>query len=357
MIQSWRKVPENPEYELSKTGRLRGPDGASCMPDVSNRPVAAARYAVPVGRGRRVYLLVRDGMAKIWKVKFEPTVAWVREVRAEVMAAMEARRAAKRAAKASANARRKRAAENVNREDESVAGSPEFVSVLPDVVSENSESVNAVALEKRKTGLAPVDLSAPEEWRVLPGHPRYMLSNQGRLRSARGLMSPNVNGSSAATSKYQLWDPRTRTQTSLTIRLGMAEVWEIAFVPTSAWVKQIREEVLAEVASKRALKAEAPQAPQMPADEPEAEIPAHEPEAEKSKPRSDSGSSRPGRDTMNCPWATPGMLDKAGLPPGVETWDCGEMDPMTHRGENGVWVDVPARKRKRRAKQQAQEAA
>lgn len=348
MAEPWRAVPENPEYELSRSGRLRGPDGALCMPDVSNRPVAAARYALPVGRGRRVYLLVRDGMAKIWKVKFEPTVAWVREVRAEVMAAMEARRAAKRAAKASANARRKRAAENVNREDDGVTGSPELVSVLPDVVSENSESVNAAALAKRKTGLALVDLSTPEEWRVLPDQPRYMLSNQGRLRSAKGLMSPNVNGSSAATSKYQLWDPRTRTQTSLTIRLGMAEVWEIAFVPTSAWVKQIREEVLAEVASKRALKVEPTPAPQMPADEPE---------AEKSKPRSDSGSSRPGRDTMNCPWATPGMLDKAGLPPGVETWDCGEMDPMTHRGENGVWVDVPARKRKRRAKQQEQEAA
>jgi hypothetical protein len=283
------------------------------MPDVSNRPVAAARYAVPVGPDRRLYLLVRDGMKKIWGIAFEPTVDWVREVRAEAMVGMEARKAAKRAAKASANALHK-----------------------------------SVGRPKCKTGLASVDMSAPEEWVTLLDHPRYALSNQGRLRSDCGLLSPNINGSSAATSKYQLWDPRTRTQTSLTIRLGMAEVWGIAFVPTAAWVKQIREEVLAEIASKRASKAEAKPSP---------EVQAHEQEAEKPKSRSDSGSSRPGRDTMNCPWATPGMLNKADLPPGIETWDCAEMDPMTHRGENGVWVDVPVRRRTRRAKQQEQVAA
>jgi len=313
MTESWRKVPENPEYELSRSGKLRGPGGALCMPDVSNRPVAAARYAVPVGPDRRLYLLVRDGMKKIWGIAFEPTVDWVREVRAEAMAGMEARKAAKRAAKASANALRK-----------------------------------SVGRPKCKTGLASADMSAPEEWVTLLDHPRYALSNQGRLRSDCGLLSPNINGSSAATAKYQLWDSHTRTQTSLTIRLAMAEVWGISFVPTSAWVKQIREEVLAEIASKRASKAEA---------KPETETAAYEPPQQKPKPRSDSGSSRPGRDTMNCPWATPGMLNKADLPPGIDTWDCAEMDPMTHRGENGVWVDVPVQKRTRRAKQQEQEAA
>ncbi len=313
MSDSWRKLPENPKYELSKTGRLRGPGGVLCMPDVSNRAVTSARYAVPVGPDRRLYLLVRDGMKKIWGITFEPTVVWVREVRAEAMAGMEARRAAKRAAKASANALHK-----------------------------------SVGRPKQATCLATVDLAAPEEWVTLLDHPRYALSNQGRLRSDCGLMSPNINGSSAATAKYQLWDARSRTQTSLTIRLAMAEVWGISFVPTSAWVKQIREEVLAEIASKRASKAEA---------KPETETAAYEPPQQKPKPRSDSGSSRPGRDTMNCPWATPGTLDKAGLPAGIETWDCAEMDPMTHRGENGVWVDVPVQKRTRRAKRQEQEAA
>lgn len=305
MTESWRKVPENPKYELSKTGRLRGPGGVLCMPDVSNRAVASARYAVPVGKDRRIYMLVRDGMAKIWKLKFEPTVGWVREVRAEAMACLEARRAEKRATKA--------------------------------------------ARAKCKTSLALVDTSSPEEWKVLPDNPRYSLSNQGRLRSDCGLLSPNINGSSAAMAKYQLWDPRARTQTSLTIRLGMAEVWGIAFVPTSDWVKQIRQEVLAAIEERRTSKTQA--RPEVPESKPAPST------SSKTKAADSGGSSKPGKDTMNCPWATSGMLNKADLPPGIETWDCAEMDPMTHRGENGVWVDVPVRKRTRRAKQQEQEAA
>lgn len=314
MPEPWRKVPENPKYELSRSGRLRGPGGALYMPDVSNRPVAAARYAVPVGSGR-LYLLVRDGMKKIWGCAFEPTVDWVREVRAEAMAGMEARRAAKRAAKASASALRKS------------AGRP-----------------------KCKTGLASVDLSAPEEWVTLLDHPRYSLSNQGRLRSDCGLLSPNINGSSAATAKYQLWNSRTRTQTSLTIRLAMAEVWGISFVPTSDWVKQIRQEILSAIENKRTSKTQAwPESPEA--------KPVTTKTSKTKASGSGGGSFKAGKDTMNCPWATPGMLNKVDLPAGIDTWDCAEMDPMTHRGENGVWVDVPARKRKRRAKQQEQEAA
>lgn len=46
-----------------------------------------------------------------------------------------------------------------------------------------------------------------------------------------------------------------------------------------------------------------------------------------------------------CPWAT-GLLDT--LPaPGV-SWDSAEADPMTHRGENGVWFYVPASAKERR---------
>jgi hypothetical protein len=348
MTELWRKVPENPEYELSKTGKLRGPGGVLCMPDVSNRPVAAARYAVPIGRDRRIYMLVRDGMAKIWKIKFEPTVNWVRDVRAEAMAALEARRSARRAAKASDNALRKAAPKSVNPEGGSVIASPDIVSVPSGIVEETLESVPSATPQKCKTSLAPVDLSAPEEWKVLPGHPRYLFSNQGRLRSESGLMSPNINGSSAATSKYQLWDPRTRKQTSLTIRLAMAEVWGISFVPTSAWVQKVREEVLAVISCKKIAKEEKPSAP---------EESVLAPVEKKSKPNTGGGSSGSGRATMHCPFTTPGMLDKAGLPPEIATWDCAEMDPMTHRGENGVWVDVPMKKRRRRAKQQERVAA
>lgn len=55
------------------------------------------------------------------------------------------------------------------------------------------------------------------------------------------------------------------------------------------------------------------------------------------KRKLEAGASMMGLFSMPCPWAT-GKLDT--LPPGVKTWDCGDMDPLTNRCEPGVWVDV-----------------
>ena len=49
--------------------------------------------------------------------------------------------------------------------------------------------------------------------------------------------------------------------------------------------------------------------------------------------RANKGRNKP----TDCPWEN-GLITN--LPPGVKTWDCGEMDPMTNRMEAGVWVNV-----------------
>lgn len=53
---------------------------------------------------------------------------------------------------------------------------------------------------------------------------------------------------------------------------------------------------------------------------------------------------KPPQDCMPCPWATPGKLDADALPPGVDSWNCPEMDPMTNRQPNGVWVEIGKRR-------------
>lgn len=225
MSELWRPVPANPEYEISNRGRLRGPGGVLCMPDISGRSVAAARYAVPLGRDRRVYLLVREAMREIWRVEFVPTATWVRKVRAEVLAAFEARRAAKRAASAKSSARRK--APTVH------------AAAAPVVEDPKAEDLAPVADDPKAEDLAPV-----------------------------------------------AEDPKVESATS----------------------------------------------------------PRKSPSSKRSKP------SRPPVDGMPCPWATEGKLDRAGLPEGITTWDCAEMDPMTNRQPNGVWVDIPLPRRGRNPK-------
>jgi len=165
-----------------------------------------------------------------------------------------------------------------------------------------------------------------EQWRPLPGHPRYQLSNQGRLRSPNGLMTPNTTTAAARSARYQLYIPETRRQASVTVRAAMRTVWRVEFEPTDTWIKQVRAEVQAEVAAtKTAPRGKAQVAPRQ---------------------RRRSADTRPTpSDGMPCPWES-GQLDTR--PPGVESWDSPEMDPMTHRGENGVWFYVPKTAKERR---------
>lgn len=363
MTESWRKLPENPEYELSNRGRLRGPGGLLCMPGVSVGSARKAKYAVPVGRDRnstRARVLVSDMMMRVWKVKFEPTAQWVSTVRSEVLAALERRKSARRKEKARYVATRRAKAPapdqaealpvegGVNDIRGSVSDDTETVSENRAPVIEPLESVNDDQVEDEFDELAaeaspdePDDeagnvLDSVEElWRPVPDHPRYQLSNRGRMRGYMGLLlKPHLNGASALSAKYQLWSSAPfKRSASFSIRQGMLVVWGIRFTPTVEWVKEVQAQVLEEATSRiRERKPVVEQKAQVCPSPAVAVPPAKAPSA----PSRPSGGS--GGDGMPCPWAS-GKLDR--LPPGVATWRCPEMDPMTDHGRCRVWVCVP----------------
>lgn len=359
MSPVWRKLPENPEYELSNSGRLRGPGGLLCMPDVSFGSARKARYAVPVGRDRnssRARVLISDMMMRVWKVKFEPTAQWVSMVRSEVLTALERRKAERRKDKARYAATRRvkapapaqdqpeasPAEKAVNDIRESVHDDAETVIENPAPVIEAMESVNEdqgfddqVEGELDELADDEVLASGEELWRAVPDNPRYQLSNRGRMRGYMGLLlKPQLNGASALSARYQLWSsaPFKRSM-SFSIRQGMLVVWGIRFEPTAQWVKEVQAQVLAEATSRIREKKPAGDQEQPVCTAPAVAAPSVTAPSTPSRPSGGSGGHG-----MPCPWAS-GKMDT--LPPEIVTWACPEMDPMTDHGRRRVWIYAP----------------
>lgn len=173
-----------------------------------------------------------------------------------------------------------------------------------------------------------------EEWKELPGFPGYALSNQGRLRSPRGLMTPGRTGATPLTVRYQIYLAGQGTQVSIRLVPTMKQVWGIDFVPTDAWIKTVRKEIKAELdAAIKGIKPK-PVLPQI-----QGQVQAQTKPDKPTPPPPPSG--------MTCPWAG-GLFEKGAMPDEITTWDCAQMDPMTHRGENGIWIYVPATDKERR---------
>ena len=86
--EEWRCLPEEPRYELSNQGRLRGPLGL-LMPSIKahGRPSSALYMYSEQRTGENRGLMIRLAMGKIWDIDFNPTVEWVEKIRAEVEAA------------------------------------------------------------------------------------------------------------------------------------------------------------------------------------------------------------------------------------------------------------------------------
>ena len=173
-----------------------------------------------------------------------------------------------------------------------------------------------------------------EEWKELPGFPGYALSNLGRLRSPRGLMTPGRTGATPLTVRYQIYVAGRGTQISIRLMQYMRQVWpEVEFVPTDAWIKTVRAEIKAELdAVLKGAPRPKPVLPQL-----QAQV-----QAKPDKPNNPGNKVSAG---MPCPWA--GLLFDTLPAPGV-SWGSAEADPLTHRGENGVWFYVPATAKERR---------
>jgi len=87
-VEEWRVLPDEPRYELSNHGRLRGPLGL-IMPAIKahGRPSSALYMVSDQRLGKNRGVMIRRAMGKIWDMDFVPTVAWVEKRRAEVSAA------------------------------------------------------------------------------------------------------------------------------------------------------------------------------------------------------------------------------------------------------------------------------
>lgn len=198
---NWRPVPQSSKYELSDTGRLRGPFGL-CKPQLPIRcKPAKARYFLTENKT----FTVRSAMAAVWGEDFEPTLEWLNEVWEEVAAAKAERREGRRDA-AKAAARQTRA------------------------LGQAAEAVPA---------------SEVEEWRRVPQEPLYELSNKGRLRGPFGLKLPYLkHGAGPGSALYALKSITGKT-TALMIRKAMGRIWDIELEPDREWVERIRAEIFA----------------------------------------------------------------------------------------------------------------
>ena len=90
-----------------------------------------------------------------------------------------------------------------------------------------------------------------EEWRPIPGHPKYELSNQGRLRGPRSHVSPRLRHAHLPSSALYPVPVGNSRCTAMMISNAMWAIWGIQFVPTLEWVERIRAEVVQMRAGKR----------------------------------------------------------------------------------------------------------
>jgi hypothetical protein len=86
-VEEWRVLPEEPRYELSNHGRMRGPLG-QLMPAIKahGRPSSALYMYSEQRTGKNRGLMIRLAMGKVWDVDFNPTALWVEKTRAEASA-------------------------------------------------------------------------------------------------------------------------------------------------------------------------------------------------------------------------------------------------------------------------------
>ena len=78
-----RPIPANPSYALSESGRMYGPNGRQCCPDVARKSLArSARYQF-WAVNKKIRISVKELMREVWDVEFIPTPNWVDAVKKE----------------------------------------------------------------------------------------------------------------------------------------------------------------------------------------------------------------------------------------------------------------------------------
>lgn len=193
-----KQVPGAPKYKLTEDGRLYGPMGQCCPQIQANCRPRSARYSVMID-GKSTHRSIHELMGLVWSVNFMPDQAWVDTVRAEAL-------------------------------------------------GDDGLAAEALRKEKRKE-LAQLTASAPkrhkggpEEWKEIPGCPRYKLSSLGRMKGPKGIASPVTRpGKSHGAATYTAKRPDGKSAT-ISIHATMRRVWGIHFIPTEEWIEDRRAE-------------------------------------------------------------------------------------------------------------------
>lgn len=193
-----KPIPGSPKYRLAEDGRLFGPMGQCCPQIQQNCRPRSARYSVMID-GKSTHRSIHELMGLVWNVNFMPDQAWVETVRAEALGA-------------------------------------------------EGLAAEAERKEKRKE-LAQLTASAPrrprpvtEEWKEIPGCPRYELSSLGRMMGPKGIASPVTRlGKSQGAATYTAKRPDGKSAT-ISIHATMKRVWGIHFIPTKEWIDERRAE-------------------------------------------------------------------------------------------------------------------
>jgi hypothetical protein len=84
-VEEWLCVPEEPRYELSNMGRMRGPLGLLSPYIKPNNRAKSALYMIKGREGKTKGVMICATMMRLWDIEFVPDQTWVDTIRAEAL--------------------------------------------------------------------------------------------------------------------------------------------------------------------------------------------------------------------------------------------------------------------------------
>ena len=210
-----------------------------------------------------------------------------------------------------------------------------------------------------------------ERWRIIPKYPEYRISDRGRVLGKYGLcIKPYCRNPRAPEQAAYSLTPCGGKPRLIRVSTLMREAWRVDFVPTWAWVLEMRRDASNLNASRKLAAESGDIAPEHLQRAAEAPVRTETVVCSECPTRFE----RPiGSNRTTCCHAcsvakgrrevmeraireqrgneTDAFYALQTLCPEFPSWDCPQMDPFTNRMEPAVWIDVPvvAAPRSRRA--------
>lgn len=200
-----------------------------------------------------------------------------------------------------------------------------------------------------------------ERWRIIPKYPEYKISDHGRALGRSGLcIKPYCRNPRAPEQAAYSLTPCGGKHRLILVSTLMRDAWRVDFVPTWAWVLEMRRAASDLNASRNMADASGDIAPEHLRRAVEAPVATETVVCSECPTRFERpiGSSRTTCGRV-CERANGrrGVMERAvreqrgnetgafytlqTLCPEFPSWDCPQMDPLTNRMEPAVWIDTP----------------